>query len=179
MAPIKVFIESPFSGDLEANRSYLFKCTTWCYTHDKAPLALHAIYPYLPDGNLHSDSEVVITDQNIKLPGRDYALECNRAWREVADEIWFFMDNGLSSGMLLGLMQALLLKTPVIMAFFTKEGHENILKAKLKVPYLLFEERVEIVNCLDHAFGGYTVGGKENEEEEDDGNNKSYECWAG
>jgi hypothetical protein len=118
---IPVLVESPFSGSPEEmlrNREYLWKCMSWLYTNRYAPVALHALYPYLPDGKLHSDSEEVLFDGN-KLPGRSYALNCNRAWRNLASQVWFFVDHGISSGMKLAMKECQNDKRDIVVACFT------------------------------------------------------------
>ena len=103
--PTCCLIESPFQGktpeDTEANLAYLYECITGLYCEKQlTPLALHAIYPLLPDGKLHQDTEVVKTaDSHITLPGRDYALLCNLAWRKQVKKVVFCLDKGISSGM--------------------------------------------------------------------------------
>lgn len=136
---IPVLIESPFSGTSEEmlrNRNYLWKCLTWCYTNNKAPIALHALYPYLPDGKLHSDDEEVKTDNKVSLPGREYALGCNRVWRNLAEEVWFFIDHGVSSGMKQAIKECVIDKKKVVIAYFNDDSYYNNLIDGINDEYL-------------------------------------------
>jgi hypothetical protein len=101
--PTCCLIESPFQGktpeETEANLAYLYECITRLYCEKQlTPLALHAIYPLLPDGKLHQDTEVVKTE-SFSLPGRDHALLCNKSWRKQVKMVVFCLDKGISSGM--------------------------------------------------------------------------------
>jgi hypothetical protein len=95
-------IESPFQGETpektQENIDYLYECITHCYCSGKAPVALHAVYPFLPDGKLHQDSEKV-ENSKYALPGREHALQCNRTVREQLRRVIFYLDKGLSNGM--------------------------------------------------------------------------------
>lgn len=89
-----VFIESPFSGDIPANLAYARRCVMDSIQRGEAPVALHLIYPALPDGEFVSDSTPV-----EGMPGREACLKCCRAVRNKMDLVVFYVDKGWSGGM--------------------------------------------------------------------------------
>jgi hypothetical protein len=84
MKPI-VIIESPFAGDVEANRLYLRRCLADSLQRGEAPFASHGLYPGALDDNNPEERELGIT------AGYEF-------WR-VADKIVFYTDLGVSPGM--------------------------------------------------------------------------------
>jgi hypothetical protein len=97
-----LLIESPFKGETaektQENIDYARECLTYFYCNFAAPIALHLVYPFLPDGKLHLDDEKV-ENNKFELPGRDYALGCNQLWRKKIGHVVFCLDKGISEGM--------------------------------------------------------------------------------
>jgi hypothetical protein len=89
-----VFLESPYSGDIEGNVKYALACMTHSYmTMGECPVALHLLLTKLPDGDY-------VPDESSKLRGREYGLQCCRAMRRRCHKVVFYVDRKWSSGML-------------------------------------------------------------------------------
>lgn len=81
----RVIIESPFAGDVEANRAYLQECIRDCIARGESPYASHQMLTTALDD----------TDEAQRNAG----IEAGYAWWAVADEIVFYTDLGWSRGM--------------------------------------------------------------------------------
>ena len=93
-----VFLESPYSGATDEIIARNVKYARACCTHSyhvmgEAPVALHLLYTQLPEGQFVSDNEVV-------LRGREFALQCCREVRKKMGRVVFYVDLGWSNGML-------------------------------------------------------------------------------
>lgn len=81
-----VVIESPYSGDVEANVAYLDLCYLDSLKRGEAPIASHG-----------SRLVHVLDD---KLPAeRHTGIAAGLAWHRVADLVVFYVDRGMSGGM--------------------------------------------------------------------------------
>lgn len=96
----KVFICSPYAGDIERNceiaRALCRKAADRAY----APFAPHLVYP-----QLLNDS-----DPYERKKGMDFGLE----FLEKCDEVWVYAENGISQGMKKEIELASSLGIPVI-----------------------------------------------------------------
>jgi hypothetical protein len=91
---MEIIIESPYSGDIEANIAYLEKCMADSYfTRDEAPIATHLLWTRLsPDPK--TTTYVPDTED-----GRKRALEKCRQLRKKVGRVAFYTDKGWSNGM--------------------------------------------------------------------------------
>lgn len=148
-APITAMIESPFTGTIihstDENLKYLRKCLTALYKNKRAPIGLHDVYPRLPDGKLHEDSETV-----PGMPGRDYALACNREFRKRVEEVYFFIDHGWTEGMAQAMYECVEddIQT-IIIAWLDYEPCRDPLSASFKDLPEEFKKRVTIKKFIN------------------------------
>jgi hypothetical protein len=82
----RVIIESPYSGEVERNKAYLKVCMLDSITRGEAPYASHKLYTDVLDDN----------DKDERRLG----IELGFAWLKVADLVAFYIDFGMSPGML-------------------------------------------------------------------------------
>jgi hypothetical protein len=133
--PKLIVLESPFSAETEEDRltlqKYLRDCMTAFYTHGHAPIALHDVYPRLPDGKIHYDSEIVSSEFG-DLPGREYALSCCRAYRNKIGCVAFCSDYHISSGMKQAYKEAIEDKIEFEIFFLRKDYTTEEKQAKIK-----------------------------------------------
>lgn len=92
----RVMIESPYrTQDIVLRGVYLDyrdDCIRDSLERGEAPFASHRFYPdFLDDDDPHD---------------RDIGMMCNQAWQEVAEEVAFYIDHGMSEGMENALMWA-------------------------------------------------------------------------
>lgn len=84
---IKTVIESPYAGDVEANMEYLNSCIRHSLYSGEAPFASHLMYT------------TALCD---KIPEeRKLGIEAGFEWHSTAEKIVFYVDLGISRGMLL------------------------------------------------------------------------------
>ena len=81
----KVFICSPFAGDIEKNVGVAKKLCRMAMDQGYAPFAPHLLYPRFVDDH---DPEQ-----------RSAGISCGLAYMETCSEVWAFIGNGISKGM--------------------------------------------------------------------------------
>ena len=81
----RIFICSPYAGDINANKSYLALCVQDSLRRGEAPWASHGFYP----DHLNDDSE----------SQRALGMACGRSWLNVAWKCAVYEDRGISPGM--------------------------------------------------------------------------------
>jgi hypothetical protein len=84
---IKVIIESPYAGDVEAHEEYARECMRDSLNRGESPIASHLLYTQVLDDEVEEE--------------RDLGIQAGLAWAEVADKHVFYIDLGMSSGMTL------------------------------------------------------------------------------
>lgn len=84
----RVVIESPYAGDVEANIAYAKLCVKDCLARGEAPYASHLFFTQY--GILNDD-----VPEERKL-----GIEAGFAWRDQAQIIAFYLDRGVSRGMI-------------------------------------------------------------------------------
>lgn len=89
-----VVVESPFAGDVEANKTYARACVHDCLQRGEAPLASHLLY-----------TQPGVLDDTIEEERR-LGIEAGLAWLLVADASVVYIDRGISRGMELGIKAA-------------------------------------------------------------------------
>lgn len=95
----RVILESPFSGDVDANKAYLTRCLRDSLMRGEAPYASHGLYP----GALNDD----LPDE------RKLGMEAGFAWGVAAEATVVYLDNGISDGMRAGINRALDADRPI------------------------------------------------------------------
>lgn len=81
-----ILVESPYAGDIQRNSEYARRAMLHVIEQGHTPIVPHLLYPQVLD-----DSDPL---------QRERALEMCAELREQAEEVWFFIDYGMSSGML-------------------------------------------------------------------------------
>jgi len=81
----RVFICSPFAGDIERNVEIAKKLCCMAMDQGYAPFAPHPLYPRFVDD--HDPKE------------RSAGISCGLAYMETCSEVWAFTGNGISKGM--------------------------------------------------------------------------------
>ena len=98
---VRVFVESPYAGDVELNLRYVKACMHDCLMRGEAPYASHALYTQpgvLDDGD----------------PGeRRHGIEAGFAFMQVTDKTVVYVDLGVSEGMRQGIEHAAAMGHPV------------------------------------------------------------------
>lgn len=89
----RVQLESPFAGDVGANKAYLQRCIRDCIARGESPYASHQMLTDALDD----------TDPEQRAAG----IKAGFAWRSAAELTVFYVDRGWSRGMLLGLQDCL------------------------------------------------------------------------
>jgi hypothetical protein len=97
----KVFVESPYAGDVSANEAYARACLKDCLDRDEAPYASHLLYtqPGVLDDTLPQE--------------RKKGIEAGFAYRDVTQATVVYIDKGLSGGMREGIEHALSIGHPI------------------------------------------------------------------
>ena len=88
----RVVVESPYAGDIKRNEIYAeFACHDCLVNHGETPYASHLLYT----------RKYVLRDE---IPEeRKLGIEAGFVWRGVADASRFYVDLGMSGGMVLGI----------------------------------------------------------------------------
>lgn len=91
---IRVYLESPYAGDVERNLRYARACMKDCFDRGEAPFVSHALYtqPGVLDDN----------NPEERMKGIDAGFD----WAKVAEKSVFYTDLGISRGMQLGIEAA-------------------------------------------------------------------------
>lgn len=91
-------VESPYSGDVKGNEEYLKKCIKHSIALGETPFASHGFYTrYLDDTNPCD---------------RELGISMGFKYHQAAVKCVFYVDRGMSKGMLAGLQRAIDLKLP-------------------------------------------------------------------
>lgn len=103
----RVILESPYAGDVAANRRYARRCA-WHMTCEmgESPIASHLLFPQFLDDKVPND--------------RALGIAAGLAWRPVADYSAFYTDRGWSNGMRAALWSALKENRPLVLRAFGK-----------------------------------------------------------
>jgi hypothetical protein len=96
-----VIVESPYAGDIPRNLRYARACLADCLKRGEAPFASHLLYTQ--PGVLRDEEPVE------RLKG----ITAGLAWGTRADATVLYVDLGTSTGMEIGLEDALLAGRPV------------------------------------------------------------------
>lgn len=91
-----VIVESPFAGNMEANRKYAVQACADCFRRGEIPFASHLLYPQILD--------------ELKPEEREQGITAGYAFWPLASKIVFYTDLGFSPGMERALRRAKELK---------------------------------------------------------------------
>lgn len=80
-----VVIESPYAGDVEANKAYARRCMLDSLSRGEAPLLSHLLYTQVLDD----------TDPEQRHRG----IRAHKSWIVVCDKVVVYADRGISDGM--------------------------------------------------------------------------------
>ena len=91
---IRVTIESPYAGGVEANVAYAKRCVCDCLRRGESPYASHLFFtqPGLLD--------------DLKPEERRLGIEAGLAWQRSSDVVAVYVDRGISEGMRQGIAAA-------------------------------------------------------------------------
>lgn len=103
-----VIIESPFSGDVEANLKYLRECMRDALLRGESPYASHGLL-----------TQPGVLDDNIPQE-RELGIKAGFEWHRVATKMVVYTDRGISSGMQMGIENAAKINLPVEMRRLVK-----------------------------------------------------------
>ena len=102
-----VILESPYSGDVEANTQYARRCMKdSIVNHGESPFASHLLYTQCLDDTVPEE--------------RKLGMEAGFAWYQVADKCVVYTDRGISRGMEAGIQRAKENSVPVIYRTLSK-----------------------------------------------------------
>ncbi|PJO48905.1 DUF7768 domain-containing protein [Brucella pituitosa] len=85
-------IETPYSGDVEANTAYARACLLDSLRRGEAPIASHLLHTQVLD--------------DMKSDERTLGIEAGLAWYRVATKCVVYTDRGISGGMKMGIDRA-------------------------------------------------------------------------
>ena len=85
-------IETPYSGDVEANTAYAQACLLDSLRRDEAPIASHLLHTQVLD--------------DMQPDERSLGIEAGLAWYRVATKCVVYTDRGISDGMKMGISRA-------------------------------------------------------------------------
>lgn len=86
---LRVQIESPYAGDVEANTAYARACLLDSLRRGEAPFASHLLYTQVLD--------------DLRPEDRNLGMDAGFAYLLRADLVAFYVDRGMSRGMLAAL----------------------------------------------------------------------------
>lgn len=90
----KVVLESPYAGNVELNTRYARACLRDCLVRGEAPVASHLLY-----------TQQGVLDDTI-AEERSKGIRAGLVWGELAEASVFYMDLGMTPGMVQGLAAA-------------------------------------------------------------------------
>lgn len=93
-----VIIESPYSGDVQRNIEYAWKCVRDSCSRGEAPFASHLFYTVAIDKEKYAQESLGQNDEAHWI-SREEGLRRCEAWRLVANKTVFYIDLGYSLGM--------------------------------------------------------------------------------
>jgi hypothetical protein len=97
----RVFLETPYAGDVATNLAYARACAADCIRRGEAPFGSHLLY-----------TQEGILDDNVPEE-RARGIEAGQAFLEVCAASVVYLDRGISGGMQLGIDAAERLGIPV------------------------------------------------------------------
>lgn len=111
---IKVILESPYAGDVEANIQYAREAMADSLKRGEAPLASHLLY-----------TQPGILDDNIPEE-RELGINAGLLWGSMAELTVVYGDLGFSKGMTQGMERAIAEGRPVLIRFIREVKNEGL-----------------------------------------------------
>jgi hypothetical protein len=96
----RVFICSPFAGEIERNVEIAKKLCRMAMEQGYAPFAPHLLYPRFVD--------------DFNPDERAAGINCGLSFMQTCSEVWAFMGNGISKGMKKELAHAREINKPIV-----------------------------------------------------------------
>lgn len=112
---MRVIVESPFAGGF-ANVKYSRECIKDCLDRGESPFASHLLY-----------TQKGVLDDKIPEERRK-GIDAANGWLEVADYTVVYMDQGVTRGMLIGVMKAARLGKPIHLRWLRDTRAEEVLE---------------------------------------------------
>lgn len=100
---IKVVLETPYAGDVEANVAFARACMADCLRRGEAPFASHLLYTQVLD--------------DLKPEERKLGIDAGFLWAEALGSFEYrvvYVDRGISGGMEAGIQHGKSLKQTII-----------------------------------------------------------------
>ena len=138
-----VFLESPYSGDIDRNVRYLKLCKYDCWVRNEMPCASHDDMTQHP---AKLDFYVSDYDKEWDVYTRDEAINGSHSLRKLCIKTVFYIDLGWSSGMKSALKYC---KDNNILFEIRKLNYENVLSLDAKL--ITFELIDLIVKGKDYS----------------------------
>jgi hypothetical protein len=148
----RVVIESPLgaaSRDLiNDNKVYACQCMRDCLRRNEAPYASHLLF-----------DQVGILDDQIPAE-REQGIKAGFAWGEAAEAVIFYVDKGISRGMLAGFERALTTDADVMVRSL-ETGEELYVPVDIGFPTTEFEEEAKRRNIASFIETARVVTGRD------------------
>lgn len=123
----RVVIESPFAGDVTKNKNYLRACMRDCIKRGESPYASHGLLT----------QEGVLDDRNPEE--RALGIAAGFEWRTADIKTAFYVDLGISGGMLRGFEHARAVGSPIEVR---RLGDEALAHMGYRAPVLSLRDQV-------------------------------------
>jgi hypothetical protein len=111
----RVIVESPFAGGF-SNVKYSRECLRDCLDRGESPFASHLLY-----------TQKGVLDDRVPAE-RAKGIDAANAWLQVADYIVVYMDLGMTTGMVYGLVRASQLAKPIRLRWIKESRPEHIIE---------------------------------------------------
>jgi hypothetical protein len=95
----RVFLESPYAGDIARNLAYVRACMADCLARGEAPFASHALYTQCLRDDVPEE--------------RTLGMAAGETFRGACEATVVYIDFGISRGMRQGIDKALLMGHPI------------------------------------------------------------------
>ena len=118
---IRVILESPYAGDVEANVEYARRAVRDSLSKGEAPIASHLLYTQ--PGILKDE----VPEERV------WGIEAGLAWGCLAEKTVLYADRGISAGMKLGAARAAMEKRPTEVRFIDEPAAGKVEEAAAMV----------------------------------------------
>jgi len=112
---MRVIVESPFAGGFK-NVQYSRECLRDCLNRGESPFASHLLYTQ--KGVLND----TVPDERKK------GIDAAASWLEVADHVAVYMDLGITTGMVYGIVRAAKLGKPLHLRWIRESRPEQVIE---------------------------------------------------
>lgn len=112
---MRVIVESPFAGGF-ANVKYSRECIRDCLDRGEAPFASHLLY-----------TQKGVLDDTIPEQ-RKKGIDAANGWLQVADYVVVYMDLGITTGMVYGIVRARDAGKPIRLRWLRESRGEQVIE---------------------------------------------------